>query len=190
MATTKISNLGVNGTKYTTVSVDNNYMETIASTLVGAGGVSSITFSNIPQGYKHLQVRGIIQLATISSVAFTFNSDTGSNYAIHHLTGTGAVADASNATSLGTIRIQRKEGVSATANIFTGFVLDILDYNNTNKYKTTRSLAGDDKNGSGSVSLESGLWMNTSAITSITFTSASAYTINQYTRLSLYGIKG
>lgn len=190
MATTKLSDSGTLGNKYENLSADNNYMETIASTLVGSGGASSVTLSNIPQGYKHLQIRGIVKTATVASLAFTFNSDTGSNYAIHHLTGTGAAADSGNATSLGTIRIQRKEGVSATANVFTGFVLDILDYNNTNKYKTTRSLAGDDKNGTGSISLESGLWMNTAAITSITFTSASAYTINQYSRFSLYGIKG
>jgi hypothetical protein len=190
MATTKLSDSGTLGNKYENLSAENNFMETIASTLVGAGGVSSVTLSNIPQGYKHLQIRGIVKTATAASLAFTFNSDTGSNYSIHNLTGNGSSASSNNATSLGTIRIQRQEGVSATANVFTGFVLDILDYNNTNKYKTTRSLAGDDKNGSGSISLESGLWMNTAAITSITFTSASAYTINQYSRFSLYGIKG
>jgi len=59
MATTKLSDLGTRGNKYENLSADNNYMETIASTLVGSGGASTVTFSNIPQGYKHLQIRGI-----------------------------------------------------------------------------------------------------------------------------------
>ena len=163
--------------------------ESIATTTVGAGGVSSVTFSSIPSTYTHLQIRGIVKTATVASLAFTFNSDTGSNYSIHSLTGNGASVSANNATPIGTIRILRSEGVSATANIFSGFVLDVLDYANTNKNKTTRSLAGTDLNGNGSVSLESGAWYNTSAVSSITFTSASAYTISQYSSFALYGIK-
>jgi hypothetical protein len=51
-------------------------------------------------------------------------------------------------------------------------ILDILDYANTNKYKTIRLLAGVDVNGTvatfgGVVGLTSGLWQNTNAITSI-----------------------
>lgn len=164
--------------------------ESIASATVDASGASSIAFSNIPQNYTHLQIRGIVKQATVSSLAFTFNSDTGNNYSIHHLTGQGSSASSNNATSLGTIRIQRQEGVSATADIFTGFVLDVLDYANTNKNTTTRSLAGTELNGSGSVSLESGAWYNTSAVSSITFTSASGYTISQYSSFALYGIRG
>ena len=164
--------------------------DSIATTTVGAGGASSVTFSSIPSTYTHLQIRGIVKQATVASLAFTFNSDTGNNYSIHSLTGNGATAGANNAASLGNIRILRSEGTSATANIFSGFVLDILDYVNTNKNTTTRSLAGTDLNGSGSVSLESGAWYNTSAVTSITFTSASGYTISEYSSFALYGIKG
>ena len=164
--------------------------ESIATVTVGSGGAANVEFTSIPATYTHLQIRGIVKQATVSSLAFTFNSDTGNNYSIHALTGNGATVGANNATSLDTIRILRSEGTSATANIFSGFVLDILDYVNTNKNTTTRSLAGTDLNGSGSVSLESGAWYNTSAVTSIKFTSSAGYTISEYSHFALYGIKG
>ena len=186
MATTKLSDSGTRGNKYENLSADNNYMETIASTLVGAGGVSSITFSNIPQGYKHLQVRYITLTNTLAGpTTLQFNGDTtGANYRYHVLFGNGTSALAGT-------------GTTAYAPIFQGNttypsagILDILDYNNTNKYKTTRNLDGYDTNNtiSGSLGLSSGLWMNTAAITSITFVGNTSF--SQYTRFSLYGIKG
>ena len=68
-------------------------------------------------------------------------------------------------------------------------VIDILDYANTNKYKTLRVLTGIDVNGSGGyVQLSSGLWQSSSAITSITLTNSTNYTTA--TQFALYGIKG
>jgi hypothetical protein len=67
-------------------------------------------------------------------------------------------------------------------------IIDILDYANTNKYKTARSLRGYDANGSGNMSLISGLWMNTAAISNITLT-ARGGSVDQYTTFALYGIK-
>jgi hypothetical protein len=63
-----------------------------------------------------------------------------------------------------------------------------LDYANTNKYKTLRTLNGSDANGSGVVQLRSGLWMSSSAINAITL-STSAGNFNQYSSFALYGIK-
>jgi hypothetical protein len=37
-------------------------------------------------------------------------------------------------------------------------LVDILDYSNTNKYTTVRTLAGFDNNGNGAVTSNSGLW--------------------------------
>jgi hypothetical protein len=64
-----------------------------------------------------------------------------------------------------------------------------LDYTNTNKNKTARSLWGYDANGSGYVGLYSGLWRNTSAINRIDYVPASG-TFPQYSSFALYGIKG
>jgi hypothetical protein len=74
------------------------------------------------------------------------------------------------------------------SSVFAANVIDILDYANTNKYKTTRSFSGADNNGSGFVQFMSGLWMNTAAITSITILPNSD-NFAQYSSFALYGIK-
>ena len=163
--------------------------ESIATVLVGSGGQSTITFSSIPSTFKHLQVRGWITTNTDGgSPIARFNTDSGNNYATHWLTGNGSSASASNATSTNGMYFGgTAAGTSATNPM--PFVIDILDYANTNKNKVTRSLSGRDSNGSGEVGLYSGLWMNTNAITTIELLSAGR-TINQYSSIALYGIKG
>jgi hypothetical protein len=69
-------------------------------------------------------------------------------------------------------------------------VIDILDYANTSKYKTTRTLAGNDQNGAGLVGLYSGLYMSTSAISSIEFTINGSGNFATGSNFALYGIKG
>ena len=192
MATTKLSDSGTLGNKYENLSADNNYMETIASTVVGVGGVSTVTFSNIPQGYKHLQIRGFANNGngTGGSTATTlrFNSDTGSNYAYHNLIGNGTATSSGAVASTTAIFVTNAPQLSATASAFGFTIIDILDYTNTNKYKTIKTLHGADLNGSGQIILSSGLWMNTSAITSITINPGGDAV--QYTHFALYGIKG
>jgi hypothetical protein len=166
--------------------------ESIATVTVGSGGSLSITFSSIVGTYKHLQIRGIAKYLNTAggSMRLQFNSDTGSNYSYHYLSGDGASASAGAGTS-GTF-IAPSIGQQDTGQ-FTASVIDILDYSNTNKYKTSRILSGLDKNGSGSMQLSSGLWMSTSAITSITLTPQSNTTptnqFEQYSSFALYGIK-
>ena len=70
-------------------------------------------------------------------------------------------------------------------------VIDILDYANVNKYKTTRTLGGAELNqASSEIVFQSGLWRSTNAITSIGFTEATGSNFEQYTQFALYGIKG
>ena len=77
---------------------------------------------------------------------------------------------------------------NSTANCFGVAVIDILDYANTNKYKTYRSLTGGDANGSGQVLLRSSNWRSTSAVTSMTlYPGVGNFT--QYSSFALYGIK-
>jgi hypothetical protein len=151
--------------------------DSIATTTVGSGGAADITFSSIPSTYTHLQIRGILKDGGAQIVV---NADTGANYRRHVLYGDGSSAGAATATNFSIATY------STSANIFAGNIIEILDYANTNKYKTFRVLAGFDANGSGEAILHSGLWLSTSAITSIKFQGA---TIAQYSQLALYGIK-
>jgi len=52
-----------------------------------------------------------------------------------------------------------------------------------------RGLAGQDRNGAGQISFNSGLWMNTAAVTTLTFTLQSGSFVT-YSQLALYGIRG
>lgn len=166
--------------------------ESIATVTVGSGGSSTITFSSIPSTYTHLQVRGIMRTDRASTTDYLylrFNSDSGSNYAYHRLNGNGSTAGADASSSTTAIIFDRAGAASATASIFGGFVMDILDYANTNKYKVSRSLGGVDTNGGGEIHIESGLWQNTNAITTVTITSGTSSTFQQYSHFALYGIK-
>ena len=165
--------------------------ESIATTTVGSGGSATVTFSSIPSTYTHLQIRATAKSTTSGdSVRITFNSDTGNNYANHFLYSNGSTAPYSGAeTSIGRINVYSFYASSSVANVFGVGLVDILDYANTNKNKVTRTINGFDQNTGGSLGLQSGLWMNTSAITSITF-APQAGNWAEYSSFALYGIKG
>ena len=167
--------------------------ESIATVTVGSGGQSSISFSSIPSTYKHLQIRGILRdnkaASSDNASQLTFNSDTASNYSYHYLAGSGSAASSGASTPIAFI-YNYQPAAGAGASIFGATVIDILDYADTNKYKTIRNLEGHDLNGSGSLNFQSGSWRSTSAITSITLTAASSASFVQYSSLALYGIKG
>jgi hypothetical protein len=76
------------------------------------------------------------------------------------------------------------------SNIFGSFVCDILDYRDTNKFKTIRTIGGFDNNGSGVVSLRSGVYRSTNAITSIKLFNNPGNNFAQYSSCALYGVKG
>jgi len=172
--------------------------ESIA-TLSGTGSSGTITFNSISGTYKHLQIRGIGRsgdtTGNYANTNFRFNGDTGSNYAGHYVIGNGASASAfawsSQTFALGPF----STNANALTSNYALFVIDILDYTDTNKYKTIRTLNGFDNNGTGStdfnkgiVGLSSGLWMSTSAITSISIINNGSWTTD--TTFALYGIKG
>ena len=167
--------------------------ESIATVTVGSGGAANVEFTSIPGTYQHLQIRAIGRNTTaatgLDGVFAQFNSDTGSNYARHNLIGNGTSASASATTSTTVMVFGQIPKNNETADRFGVFVCDILDYANTNKYTTTRSLLGTDLNGSGEVRLTSGLWQNSAAVTSIKLT-CETNNFAQYSHFALYGIKG
>jgi hypothetical protein len=166
--------------------------DSLATVTVGAGGLASITFAGIPTGYAHLQIRGIARSTTSGAggdwVYCQFNTDTGSNYAHHRVFGNGTSASAGGAASQTEVRVGVAARNGNTAGIYGVSVADIFDYTNINKNTTTRSLIGEDENGGGEVMLYSGLWVNTSAITSIKLY-PEINNFLQYTQFALYGVK-
>jgi hypothetical protein len=175
-----------------TFAVPGTY-ESIATTIVGSGGSASVSFNSIPQTYTHLQIRGIGKSAGASdSLDLTFNGDVGSSqYTYHALYGNGSSAGSENNRPRANIPTTITLVPSSDTNIFGAGIIDILDYTNTNKYTTVRIFAGQNVNSTSgeAIFLTSGLWMSTSAVTSITLTGRSG-NIGQYSHFALYGIKG
>ena len=169
--------------------------ESIQTVTVASGTSNEISFTSIPSTYEHLQIRLNARtnrsIQAEANLLIRFNNDTGSNYAYHDLYGDGANATASAATTQTKIIANRLTGAGADANIFGSIIIDILDYKNTNKYKTVRAFGGVDRNGAGGISFSSGVWMNTNAITEIDFTTIEgSFDFVQYSHFALYGIKG
>jgi hypothetical protein len=171
--------------------------QSIATVTVGSGGSSTVSFTSIPSTYTHLQLRVLAQTNRGTygrdAVKLNLNSDTGNNYAWHELFGDGSSA-ATNAAST-TNRGEAAEVGTTTGGAFGAAVIDFLDYANTSKYKTVRSLFGGDHNGTiagfgGTVGLYSTLWQSTSAISTITFAPVNGTLFSQYSSFALYGIKG
>ena len=169
--------------------------ESIATVDVGGGGASSIAFASIPATYKHLQIRGIARSSTASSGIVPIYAQINSvstNQTSHFLYGDGSGVSSTSSLNANLIYLGYIGQDSTTATSYGAAVIDVLDYADTNKYKTFRSLAGTDLNGSGRVGLFSGfLYANTNAISNITlYANAGGDSFKQYSSFALYGIKG
>ena len=191
----KMSNAGGMSTvtRYTDMLAGNDTFvpssyESISTVTVGSGGASTVTFSSIPATYTHLVIRSMVSAsAATTDIKMNFNGDTAANYSQHSLYGTGTSAGvaASASSSYALAGITSATSANVAANI-----TDVLDYANTSKNKTIRTLAGSDNNGSGGyIFFESSAWYNTTAITSIVLTPFTG-TFSQYSSFALYGIKG
>lgn len=171
--------------------------ESIASA-TGTGTNATITFSSIPDTYKHLQVRTNVRnlsgAASARAMYARFNSDTGNNYTLHRLYGDGSTVAAQGSVTGdtgGQFFVDWAEADNGSASNLHGVsIIDIIDYANTSKYKTVRMLSGTDLNGTGRIYLSSALWVSTSAITSITFEDPTANGFTTSSTFALYGIKG
>lgn len=152
---------------------------------------NSIEFNSIPQTYQHLQIRYSANIDAIAGGNFQFNADNSELYRNHYLVGDGtnanSYADAgANVHAYGSIYGQGYNGGSST---FASGIIEILDYNNTNKFKVCRSLIGIDRNGSGAIQLVSTSWRSTAAINAIKFFAEGTSVFTSNTNISLYGIK-
>jgi hypothetical protein len=188
--------IGIIASSFRSAAGPDGAYDALSTVTVGAGGVASITFAAIPNTYKHLQIRymarsdqaGVDRLG----IEVNFNSDTAANYSSHQLFGTGSAASASAYTSSSFIYTGLSDipAATASANIFGVGIMDILDYADTSKHKTTRVLCGQDQNNtSGRIFLTSGNWRNTAAITSIRFRPESSSNFTQHSQFTLYGVK-
>ena len=168
------------------------YFESIAVS-VSDGTSASIVFSNIPQNYLHLQVRFMFRgtLADVNCDMYCWiNGDTSqAKYSAHYLRSNGTAATAGGYAASTAPIAGTGTGSTATASMYGAGIIDILDYANTSKNTTTRSLTGEERNGAGNVWFYSNLFMDTAAVTSLTLAPQSG-NFAAYSSFALYGIRG
>ena len=158
-----------------------------------AGG--QLVISNIPQNYTHLQLRifGRTQFSANQYKMFLqFNGDTGNNYDGHEIVGNGAsITNARQGFFNCIFTLPSIPAANEISNLFGVALIDILDYRNTSKNTTVRTLGGFANNNgisnNASIQQGSGLWRNTSAVTSITVNPAGQ-TLVDGTNVVLYGM--
>ena len=169
-------------------------------TLAAAGGTSyesiatatptsgtSVTFSSIPSTYTSLQIRAYVQAGDGSGRIRLNGSSSTSDYAAHILRGDGASVIGSGAGTGSYDGIPYYNYYSTASGAF--IIVDFHDYASTTRNKTVRVTNGININASGGyMALWSGLYLSTTAISSITVTAGGGFTTGS--TISLYGIKG
>ena len=144
-----------------------------------------------------MQIRGIIRsdksADTNADMYLYLNGDTNTaSYTRHYLRGNGTAASAFGSGASSFPVAGEAPAASSPTNAFGITVIDILDYANLSKYKVVRSLHGDSQNTGttqNNIYLTSSMWLNTSSITSLTFTLQASTNFVANSKLSLYGIK-
>jgi hypothetical protein len=169
------------GTVSGTVVTPSSFYNIATLTPSGSGDV---TFSSIPQTYKSLQLRVVNMSSTFgNNIGIYFNGNFATNYTGHSLSGDGTTASASGGINRYYIYVDTAASQSTYPVVS---ITDIIDYSSTSKYKVARIFGGGDKNGAYSaVNLSSGMWLSTSAITSITITSG---VFASGSSIALYGV--
>ena len=159
---------------------------------------TTITFT-IPQTYGHLRFHVLAKTtdtvsSTVDNLSMNFNSDSGANYTrqyniVNDKGATPAVGSSTGNTVAYCGTVPRSH--TNLANQFGISIIDIFDYQLTSKYKTWKSWQSFDCNLSAPASLgqQGGAWMNTNAITSVSFTAPNGnFAIGSV--FALYGLKG
>lgn len=169
-------------------------MYPIASFTVGAGG-GTPSFTNIPQNYKHLQIRasfrGTRSGATAGDITYIrFNGDFGVTYNAHRFHGDGSTVSFASQNTFGFLYFADSSlpDAGSPANVFGTQIWDILDYSDPNKNKVVKLLYGWESGTNGFAGVSVGNWRSTAPITTISNMGVANSLAAQFTRVDLYGV--
>jgi hypothetical protein len=163
----------------------------LATYTVGSGGIKSVDFLNIPQNYTDLIIKYSSRETTAQAygdLVMRFNGDSGTNYGILFLRGSGT-GSGSQTGSYSGIYLGSGVGNSATANTFGNGEVYIPNYTSSTYKSASGDSVGENNASLAYASIGASVWNNTSPITSISITGYYGDTIMQYSTFHLYGIK-
>lgn len=157
----------------------------LASTTVGAGGTSAITFSNIPQNYTDLVVKYSIRTDVngFRDLYIAFNSST-TSFTNRFVEGNGT-----SALSASTVRyLSTLGGTNTTASTFNNGEFYVPNYSGSANKSFSSDAVGENNATTTYATLAANLWSNTTAINSISLTPSNGNFV-QYSTATLYGIR-
>jgi hypothetical protein len=163
-----------------------NTYEAIATVTVGSGGAANIEFTSIPGTYTDLAVKLSGRSTTSDADMYiSYNSNT-SNYSRRVLRGNGSAASSTSGSDryIGTI-----DSSGETASTFANWEIYVPNYAGSNNKSYSIDSVYENNATQAFQYLVSGLWSDTSAITSIKLEFIAAGTFAQYSTATLYGIK-
>lgn len=162
----------------------------LLATEILTGSQVSVTFSGLSayaSTYKHLQVRmGICHPTGTENVGMFFNGTRGGQYFSQTVYGYANNADMYSTSSISADDIRYFYAPAAPA--LGAFIVDIFNPFSSTKVTSAKIMGGEYSR----LKLVSGVWNNTSAVSSITFSivdSAASQMFAAGSRFSIYGLK-
>jgi len=174
------------------------FLQPLQTVTVGSGGVSSITFNNIPQTYTDLKVLMSVRSSFATGtdafymrVGVGGSMDGSSVYSNTRLYGNGSVAASDRYSGhTETFYYAAVPAGGVTSNTFSNAEIYISNYTSSN-YKQIM-LDNVSENNSASTNLEldliAGLYRGTGAITNLQFNLFNGGNFVQYSTFALYGV--
>jgi hypothetical protein len=168
-----------------------NTFELIASSTVGSGGVSAITFSSIPTTYTdlclQLSLRNSRSGQVIQEGLITFNGST-SGYSERILRGSGSAAISSSGSGAN-FSLNGFPAGSSTGSTFGSANLYIPNYAGSSNKSASAEFITENNATEAYAYMNALLWSNTAAITSISISAGATYTWVQHSTAYIYGVK-
>lgn len=164
-----------------------NTFTKIASVSVGSGGASNISFTSIPSTYTDLCIKLSARSSAVSNqdrFVISFNGSA-ANYTLTSVNDAAGSAASYTRSAFGDNQLGYIPAASATANTFGNLEIYIPNYTSSNFKSISVDEVMENNSATNYNSLLAGLWSQTAAITSLTFTA----NIVQYSTATLYGIK-
>lgn len=152
------------------------------ATVSVSSNTTTMSFTSISSAYTDLRLIFFGKASTNDDFKLQYNNDTGTNYSRTDLYTDGTTASSANPVNAADIRIGANDGLDGNFALAT---IDIFSYAGST-YKSCLITYSHDKNGSGYVYRTLGLWLNTSAISTITLTQNANF--RPGTKATLYGI--
>lgn len=163
--------------------------EPIATTTLGSNA-ATVSFTSISGSFTDLIL--IVNAGTSDGnegAQFRVNGDSGSNYSMTNVAGTGSAASSARVSNQTAGRFNQAASFGATNSLTSNIIIHFMNYSNTTTYKTIISRTNVTSGSFPGTEAMVNLWRSTSAISSIELRQSGSGQYLSGSTFTLYGIK-